>query len=70
MTVITCKEIFREPLRYDNYVYTGIGQHLAIWIVAVPLALIVLYVPYKFYVTQGTFIEVKFFFFGRFFRVL
>ena len=60
MTIITCKGMLSEGLTYDNYKYKSIGQFLAIIIVVVPLALIILYVPYRIYVTSGSFSQVLF----------
>jgi hypothetical protein len=59
MLIITCKEIFKAPLKYgDDYTYLGIGEYLKYIIVGLPLLLIVLYVPFKIYKTPGSLLHV------------
>lgn len=58
MIVMTCMDLFANPLVYGDYVYLGLGQHLSTFIVAFPFALIILYIPYRIYMTPGSFMDV------------
>ncbi len=59
MTVMISKGMLEHPLTFgEDYLYTGIGQYLAILIVAVPISFIFIYAIYRIKRTQGTFFEV------------
>ncbi len=55
-----CKAMLTYPLTYDDYLYDGIGNYLAVGIVCVPLSFMPLYMIYRISVSEGnTFKEVR-----------
>lgn len=56
-----CKAMLTYPLTYDDYLYEGLGNYLAIGIVCVPLTFMPMYMIYRINVTEGaTYQEVIF----------
>lgn len=56
-----CKAMLTYPLTYDDYLYEGLGNYLAIGIVCVPLSFMPMYMIYRINVTEGaTYQEVRF----------
>jgi hypothetical protein len=59
MTVMISKGMLEHPLTFgEDYLYTGVGRHLAILIVAVPISFIFIYAIYRIKKEKGTLIEV------------
>ena len=54
MTFMICKNMLEAPLSFGNgYVYEGIGEVIAGFIVGVPISFILIYIIYKVYRTEG-----------------